>query len=83
MLAFPPRVNLSLGGGEVLDFQPTNERETMSNEIIDREAVEMYSGKLTDSQWKIVVEEIDGRVQNYIEEIIDEAVEKAKEKEAN
>lgn len=55
----------------------------MSNELIDREAVEMYSGKLTDDEWRTVVEEIDGRVQNYIEEIIDEAVEKAKEKEAN
>lgn len=52
----------------------------MKRELLDREAVEMYSGKLTEEEWRLVVEEIDGRVENYIEEIIDQVVEEAKER---
>lgn len=50
------------------------------SELINREAVEKYAGKLTEEEWRLVVEEVGGRVENYIEEIIDQVVEESKER---
>jgi hypothetical protein len=48
------------------------------NWLIDREAVQANFGALDEEQWSKVTEEIAGRVDNFIEEIIAEVIEKAR-----
>lgn len=48
----------------------------MSEWLVSREAIEANLGKpLSDEQWAEVAEEVSGRVDNFIEEIIDGIVE--------
>lgn len=46
--------------------------------LIHRDAVESNFGSLSDDQWSAVVDEIMGRVDNYIEEIIQGVVEESR-----
>lgn len=75
-----PRSCLSLtsqevGGGDALGIHLT-EGIKMSEWLVSREAIEANLGKpLSDEQWAEVAEEVSGRVDNFIEEIIDGIVE--------
>ena len=48
------------------------------NWLINREAIEESLGaKLTQEQWATIAEEVAGRVDNFIEEILDSVIEEA------
>jgi hypothetical protein len=48
----------------------------MSEWLINREAVEERFGQpLTEEEWRAVTEEVAGRVENFIEEILDGVLE--------
>lgn len=46
--------------------------------LIDREAIEsQLENPLTEEQWAEIAEEIEGRVDNFIEEILDDVIDNA------
>ena len=52
--------------------------------MLNREIIEQRSGtRLTEQQWAAIVEEIEGRVDNFFEEILDGVIEDIKEQTAN
>ncbi len=46
--------------------------------LISREAIEQNYGALTDEQFASVADEVAGRVDNFIEEILDGIIEEAR-----
>lgn len=49
-----------------------------NNWLIDREALENRLGRgLTETEWATIADEVAGRVDNFIEEILDGIVEEA------
>lgn len=46
--------------------------------LINREAVELNYGALTDEQFGAIADEVAGRVDNFIEEILEGVVEEAR-----